>query len=80
MARTRTVVGGVDTHADTHQAAVLDSRGRLPETTDFPTTGEGYRQLLAWMRRFGRVDKVGVEGTGSYGSFNPCAQGAWRVL
>jgi hypothetical protein len=23
------VIGGVDTHADTHQAAVLDQRGRL---------------------------------------------------
>jgi transposase len=28
----------------------------------------GYQQLLAWLRSFGRVVKVGVEGTGSYGA------------
>jgi transposase len=26
------------------------------------------RALLAWLRSFGSVDKVGVEGTGSYGA------------
>ena len=37
-------------------------------TESFPTTITGYRQLLAWLRRHGQLDKVGVEGTGSYGA------------
>jgi transposase len=68
MPRTRTIVAGVDTHADTHHAAVLDSHGRLLDHRAFPATGPGYRQLLAWMRQHGRVARVGIEGTGSYGA------------
>lgn len=64
----RTVFGGVDTHADTHYAAILDEQGRLLGTAEFPATGAGYRALLAWMRRAGQPVKVGVEGTGSYGA------------
>ena len=37
-------------------------------TADFPTTPAGYRSLLSWLRSFGEVRKVGVEGTGSYGA------------
>lgn len=36
-------------------------------TARFPATTSGYRQLLAWLNSYGRVDRVGVEGTGSYG-------------
>ena len=66
--RTRVVVGGVDTHADTHEAAVLDGRGRLLAVHKFVTTDQGIREMLTWMRGFGRVQQVGVEGTGSYGA------------
>lgn len=62
------VTGGVDTHLDLHVAAALDQLGRVLGTESFPTTPAGYRRLLAWLRRHGRIDKVGVEGTGSYGS------------
>jgi transposase len=68
MARTCIVVAGVDTHADTHHAAVIDSRGRLLDTPPFPATTQGYRQMLTWMRRLGRVTRVAIEGTGSYGA------------
>jgi transposase len=61
------VVGGVDTHADAHVAAVCDRLGAVLGTRSFPTTGRGYRQLLAWLRSFGMLERVGVEGTGSYG-------------
>ena len=37
-------------------------------TAPFPTTAAGYRDLLAWLRDFGEVVAVGVEGTGSYGA------------
>lgn len=66
--RPGSVVGGVDTHADTHYGAVLDSVGRLLDTRQFPADAGGYRQLLDWMRSFGDVDRVGVEGTSSYGA------------
>ncbi len=62
------VIGGVDTHAGAHVAAALSSTGGVLGTQSFPTTLAGYRQLLAWLRTFGSLDWVGVEGTGSYGA------------
>jgi transposase len=63
------VTGGVDTHADTHVAAVLDSAtGRQLAVESFPTTAVGYEQLTAWMHSHGVVDAVGVESTGSWGA------------
>jgi len=61
------VTGGVDTHLDMHVAAVLSAVGGVLGTAEFSTTAVGYRRLLAWMRSFGDVDRVGVEGTGTYG-------------
>src|SRR4051794_32001163 len=61
------VIGGVDTHADVHVAAAIDRLGAVLGTRSFPTTGRGYRQVLAWLRSFGPVGKVGGEGAGSYG-------------
>lgn len=62
------ITGGVDTHSDVHVAAALDATGALLGVESFPTTTAGYRDLLAWLRRFGEVERVGVEGTGSYGA------------
>jgi transposase len=62
------VTGGVDMHLDLHVAATLDQFGRVLGTQSFPTTPAGYRQLHRWLLSFGQLDKVGVEGTGSYGS------------
>ena len=64
----RDVIGGVDTHKDTHVAAVIDAAGRLLGTAAFPTTAAGYGALLDWMQRFGTVLRIGVEGTSSYGA------------
>lgn len=44
------VVGGVDTHTDFHQAAVIDPIGRHLATEAFATTPCGYRQLFHWLR------------------------------
>ena len=60
------VVGGVDAHADTHHVAALDGRGALLGTEGFPTTTDGYGELLVWLSGFGKVDVVAVESTGSY--------------
>ncbi|WP_329521681.1 IS110 family transposase [Spirillospora sp. NBC_01491] len=62
------VAGGVDTHADTHTAAVIDQVGRVLGTRQFPADTAGYTALLAWMRGFGQLVRVGVEGTGAYGA------------
>ncbi|MFJ5221182.1 IS110 family transposase [Streptomyces sp. NPDC088354] len=62
------VVLGVDTHKDSHAAAVVTTTGALLDNRAFPTTGEGYRQLLSWARSFGRLQRAGVECTGSYGA------------
>jgi transposase len=62
------VTGGVDTHRDTHTAAAVDGQGRLLGHRQFPATAAGYTALLAWLRAFGRLVRVGVEGTGSYGA------------
>ena len=61
------VTGGVDTHLDVHVAAVVTAVGGVLGTEEFPTTAAGYRRLLSWMRGFGELDRVGVEGTGTYG-------------
>ncbi len=61
------VTGGVDTHADVHVAAAIDSNGGLLGVESFPADQTGFEQLLAWLVGFGPVVRVGVEGTGSWG-------------
>ncbi|AWW35405.1 IS110 family transposase [Streptomyces cadmiisoli] len=64
----RTVIGGVDTHKDLHVAAVIDTDDHVLGTEAFSTTRAGYRAMLRWMRTFGDVRRIGIEGTGSYGA------------
>ncbi len=58
----------MDTHQDTHTAAVVDAAGRMLGHRTFPTTDVGYRGLLAWLGGFGTLRVIGVEGTGAYGA------------
>jgi transposase len=62
------VVLGVDTHRDEHVAALLTPLGGLVATAAFPTTADGYRDLLTWAGSFGELHRAGVECTGSYGA------------
>ena len=62
------VVGGVDTHKELHVAAVVDERDRVLDTEFFPTTRHGYKQLVHWLRSFGKIARIGVECTGTYGA------------
>jgi transposase len=64
----RLIVGGVDTHRDVHVAAVIDSNGGVLGVESFSTTAAGHRSTLRWMSGFGTVERVGIEGTGSYGA------------
>jgi transposase len=67
MSMVRNVVGGVDTHADFHVAAAVDSNGGVLGVESFPADQSGYEGLLGWLVSFGDVIRVGVEGTGSWG-------------
>ncbi len=60
---TTRVMAGVDTHRDQHVVAALDERGAEFGVRSFPTTPAGHRALLAWLRGYGAVERVVVEGT-----------------
>ena len=62
------IIGGVDTHKDLHVAAVVDGHDRVLGSRCFATTRHGYKKMLAWMRSFGQLRRVGVEATGTYGA------------
>ena len=73
----RKVIIGVDTHKHIHVVVAIDQHGaRLGVLSVSADTG-GYTQLEQWARALGRVDRFGIEGTGSYGA--RCA-GTWRSL
>ena len=61
------VTGGVDTHADVHVAAAIDHNGGVLGIESFPVDPAGFEDLVGWLAGFGPVDRVGVEGTGSWG-------------
>jgi hypothetical protein len=64
----RAVTGGVDTHLDLNVAAAIDHIGGLLGVAEFPTTSSGHKELLAWLKAFGPLAQVGIEGTSSYGA------------
>jgi transposase len=68
IVETRPIVGGVDTHLDTHVAAALDGNGGVLGVESFATTTAGFAELHAWLAAHGPLDRVGVEGTGAYGA------------
>lgn len=61
-------VVGVDTHQDTHTAAVLDRIGVTHATTTQPADPGGYQRRLAFARRHAPQHRLwAVEGSGSFG-------------
>ena len=48
--------------------AVVDSAGRVLGSESFSAEASGYRRMVAWFGSQGRLVRVGVEGTGSYGA------------
>ena len=65
---TQVVVLGVDTHQQTHHAAIVATDGRPLADREFPTTTAGYTQLWQWACGFGRVEDAAVESSASYGA------------
>src|SRR5437773_2737416 len=68
MQRDLGMVVGVDTHKDSHSAALVDAMGALVAATDVGANRKGYRRLLEWARCRGPQRTWVVEGTGSYGA------------
>jgi transposase len=62
------VTVGVDTHADSQVAAVVDQTGRVLGSASFAASTRGYVALVNWAERLGPVAKIGIEGTGTYGA------------
>ena len=62
------VVIGVDTHRDTHSAAVvIAATGAAVDQTTVCAARKGYAELIAMADRFSPSRAWSVEGTGSYG-------------
>ena len=63
------LVIGVDTHLDTHTAAICDARGREVSQLRVPATSAGYAELLSWVRSAAGGSRTiwAVEGTRHYG-------------
>lgn len=63
------VVIGVDTHKDTHTAAVIDSRtGAVLEELTVDTDPDGYAALVDLADRHSGLRAWSIEGTGGYGA------------
>lgn len=61
------VIGGVDTHAETIHVALVSVIGRDLADQEFATTPAGYVDAIEFLGSHGRVRRVGIEGTSSYG-------------
>jgi transposase len=46
----------------------LDLTGRALGNATFAASAAGYAAMLGWLQTFGPVERVGIEGTGSYGA------------
>ena len=64
----RPVVAGVDTHKDTHYAAVISVTGEHLAAAEFPATQAGHQALQWFITCHGVLVRTGVEGTNSYGA------------
>lgn len=69
MTQTTTgIIAGVDTHKDTHYAAVITTTGQQVGAAQFSTSPKGLEALRVFITSFGPLQCVGVEGTNSYGA------------
>ena len=63
------VVIGVDTHVETHTAAVVDARtGAVLDEATVPTTSEGYQDLVDLADAHSPLRVWAIEGTGGHGA------------
>ena len=60
-------VVGIDPHKHTLSAAVVDHRGGILGCRHFPVSGDGHRDLEAWVLSLGPVLRWGIEGASAFG-------------
>ena len=68
MTESTLVVAGADTHADTIHVAAITMTGAAISDREFPTTRSGYAAAIRFLTSSGQVQRIGVEGTASYGA------------
>ena len=71
------VTVGVDTHLDTHVAAVIDQTGRLLDTQGFAASTHGYVALVTWAEGSGRWSASGSKGPAPWGRPDPVRARLW---
>ena len=59
---------GVDTHRDLNVAVALGAQGQILGSLVVPSSLAGHARLLSWGHSLGKVERVGIEGTGSFGA------------
>ena len=62
------IVAGADTHADTLHVAAISMTGAALGDREFPTTRTGYATAIRFLTSWGQIERIGVEGTASYGA------------
>ena len=62
------VIVGVDTHKHIHVAVAINQHGTLLGDRAVSADSGGYAHLEVWAQELGRVDRFGIEGTGSCGA------------
>jgi transposase len=62
------IVAGADTHTDTIHVAAISLTGAAIGDREFPTTRVGYVAAIRFLHSLGHVERIGVEGTASYGA------------
>lgn len=68
MAESTLIVAGADTHADTIHVAAITMTGEVIGDREFPTTRSGYTAAIRYLNSLGQLERIGVEGTASYGA------------
>lgn len=68
MAEFTLIVAGADTHADTIHVAAITMTGAAVGDKEFPATRAGYTAAIKYLTSLGPVERIGVEGTASYGA------------
>ena len=58
--------GGMDTHKDTLAVALIDRSGNRKDAITVANTVAGHGELVAWLAMHGPVERLGIEGAGSY--------------
>jgi transposase len=59
---------GIDTHKATLTACLIDEIGMAVAEATFPSDPAGFTAVLAWLRDHGGVERIGLEGSASYGA------------